>query len=71
MFSKIWWGKTLERMVKTAAQALIAFIGADQLITAIDWDTAWQITATMTLLSFLSSILTSNMGSNPQDPSAV
>lgn len=71
MFSKKWWGKTLERMIKTAAQALIAFVGADQLITEINWDTAWQITATMTLLSFLSSILTSNMGSDPQDPGVV
>jgi ABC-type lipoprotein release transport system permease subunit len=71
MFSKIWWGKTLERMIKTAAQALIAFVGADQLITEINWDAAWQITATMTLLSFLSSILTSNMGPDHQDPSAV
>ena len=71
MFSKIWWGRTLERMAKTAAQALIAFVGADQLVTEINWDTAWQITATMTILSFLSSILTTSMGPSPDDPSAV
>lgn len=71
MFSKKWWQKTAERMVKTAAQALIGFIGADQVLTQVDWHTAWPIIATMTALSLLSSILTTNMGEDPKDPSAI
>lgn len=72
MFSKKWWGKTLERMVKTAAGALITFIGTDVLkFKDLQWDFILYTTGVLTLLSFLAAILTTNMGPDDQDPSAV
>lgn len=72
MFSKKWWGKTLERMVKTAAGALITFIGTDVLkFKDLQWDFILYSTGVLTLLSFLAAILTTNMGPDKQDPSAI
>lgn len=72
MFSKKWWGKTLERMVKTAAGGLITLIGTDQLAwIKMDWLDIIHTSAILTLLSFLAAIVTTNMGPDPQDPSAV
>lgn len=72
MFSKKWWGKTLERMIKTAAGALITFIGTDVLkFKDLQWDFIFYTTGVLTLLSFLAAILTTNMGPDDQDPSAV
>lgn len=72
MFSKKWWGKTLERMVKTAAGALITFIGTDVLkFKDLQWDFILYSTGVLTLLSFLAAILTTNMGPDDQDPSAI
>lgn len=72
MFSKIWWGKTFERMIKTAAGALTTLIGSDAAgWVHMDWGDILYSTAIMTLLSFLAAILTTNMGPDPQDPSAV
>lgn len=72
MFSKKWWGKTFERMVKTAAGALITLIGSDAAgWLKLNWGDILQSTAIMTLLSFLAAIVTTNMGPDPQDPSAV
>lgn len=72
MFSKKWWGKTLERMIKTAAGALITFIGTDVLkFKDLQWDFILYSTGVLTLLSFLAAILTTNMGPDNQDPSAI
>lgn len=72
MFSKKWWGKTFERMIKTAAGALITLIGTDQLGWAsLDWLFIGRSTGIMVLLSLLGAILTTNMGPDNQDPSAV
>ena len=72
MFSKKWWGKTFERMIKTAAGALITFIGTDVLkFKDLQWDFILYSTGVLTLLSFLAAIMTTNMGPDPQDPSAV
>jgi hypothetical protein len=72
MFSRKWWGKTFERMVKTAAGALITFIGTDVLkFKDLQWDFILYTSAVLTLLSFLGAILTTNMGPDSQDPSAV
>jgi hypothetical protein len=68
MFSRKWWGKTLERMAKTAAQTLIALIGADRMLLELPWDVMWQVTATTTLLSFLTCIVTTHMGPDSEDP---
>lgn len=72
MFSKKWWSKTLERMIKTAAGALITFIGTDVMgFKDLDWGFIGYTTAILTLLSFLGAILTTNMGPDSSDPSAV
>lgn len=72
MFSKIWWGKTLERMIKTASGALITLIGTDQVgWIKMDWLDIVHTSAILTLLSFLGAIVTTNMGPDPNDPSAV
>ena len=72
MFSKKWWGKTFERMIKTAAGALITLIGSDAAgWLKLDWGDILHSTAIMTLLSFLGAIITTNMGPDNQDPSAV
>jgi hypothetical protein len=72
MFSKKWWGKTFERMIKTAAGALITLIGTDAAgWLKLDWGDILHATSIMTLLSFLGAILTTNMGPDNQDPSAV
>lgn len=72
MFTKRWWGKALERMAKTAAQALIALLGTDALGWAhLDYVFIGRTATIMTLLSFLSSIATTKAGPDPEDPSAV
>ncbi len=72
MFSKKWWHKTLERMAKTAAGSLITLVGTD--VTGfrdLDWGFIAYAAAVMTLLSLAGAILTTNMGPDPDDPSAV
>jgi hypothetical protein len=72
MFSKKWWSKTFERMIKTAAGALITFIGTDVLkFKDLQWDFILYTSGVLTLLSFLGAIVTTNMGPDNQDPSAV
>lgn len=72
MFGRKWWGKVAERMTKTAAGALITLIGSDQVgWMNLDWADIGRTAAIMTLLSFLGAILTTNMGPDGQDPSAV
>ena len=72
MFSKKWWGKVAERMVKTAAGALITFIGTDILgFKNLDWGFIWYTTGVLTLISFAGAIVTTNMGPDSDDPSAV
>ncbi len=69
MFSKKWWGKTLERMARTAAGALITFIGTDVLkFKDLQWDFMLYSTAVLTLISFLAAIVGTNMGKDDQDP---
>ena len=72
MFSKKWWSKVAERMAKTAAYSLITLIGTDVLkFQELKWDFILYISGVLTLLSFLGAIATTNMGPDPQDPSAV
>jgi len=72
MFSKKWWKKTAERMIKSASYSLITLIGTDQLgFKELDWGFIWYTSAVVTLLSFLGAIVTTNMGPDPDDPSAV
>lgn len=72
MFSKKWWAKTLERMMKTAAGSLITLIPTDILkIKDLGWGFIAYATAVLTLLSFCAAVVTTNMGPDKNDPSAV
>lgn len=72
MFSKMWWRKAFERMSKTGAQVLVLMVGSD--VTGfrdIDWEfLAVSVAGTM-VLSFASSIITTPMGPDANDPSAI
>lgn len=69
MFSKKWWGKTLERMARATAYTLTMLIGTDQLGWAtLDWMFIGRSAAIVALLSFLGCIIGANAGSDDQDP---
>lgn len=61
--SKTFWTATVERAIKTAAQSLITLIGTEAVgILAIDWGQILSVTATMTLLSVLTSVASGPIG---------
>lgn len=69
MFSRKWWGKTLERMGRVGAYTLMTLIGTDQLGWAtLDWEFTARTTGFVMLLSLLGSIGGTNIGSDKQDP---
>lgn len=69
MFSKKWWGKTLERMARVGAYTLTTLIGSDATgLATLDWKFITQGTLFVILLSFLGSIVTTNMGKDKEDP---
>lgn len=69
MFSKIWWGKTLERMARVGAYTLTTLIGSDATgLAALDWAFIAQGTGFMILLSFLGSIVATPLGADKEDP---
>lgn len=69
MFSKKWWGKTLERMARTGAYTLTTLIGSDATgLASLNWTFIAQATGSVILLSFLGSIIATNMGADKQDP---
>lgn len=53
---------TLERAIKTAAQAAIALFAAGATILDIDWGQGAAVVATAALLSILSSIASDRLG---------
>jgi hypothetical protein len=72
MFAKQWWKEVTERMIKTGAQALITLIGTDVTgIKHLDYTFITQTTVLMMILSLLTSIVTTKMGTDKQSPSAV
>jgi hypothetical protein len=65
------WKATAERAVKTFAQSLLAVLSAGSLgLLQVDWVTSLSTAGMTTLLSLLSSVASSRIGSE-QDPSAV
>lgn len=61
--SKDFWTATCERAIKTAAQSLITLIGTEAVgILALDWGQILSVTATMTLLSVLTSVASGPIG---------
>lgn len=69
MFSKIWWGKTLERMARVGAYTLTTLIGSDATgLATLDWIFITRSTGFVILLSFLGSIVATPMGKDKEDP---
>lgn len=60
------WGATLERAIKTAAQTAIATIGTTAVIHEVDWLIVGSATGLATVLSVLTSIAS---GANDGQPS--
>lgn len=69
MFSKKWWGKTLERMARAGAYTLTTLIGSDATgLATLDWTFILRSTGFVLLLSFLGCIIGTKMGEDKQDP---
>lgn len=69
MFSKKWWGKTLERMARATSYTLITLIGTDQMGWAnLNWEFILRSGGIVALLAFLGCIAGTNMGKDGQDP---
>lgn len=62
MFTKTFGLDALERAVKTFAQALLALVTVGAAITSIDWVAACEISATATVISLLTSVVSLPLG---------
>ena len=71
MFSSYFWKATAERAVKAFAQSLLASLGAGSIgLLDVEWPTSLSTAGMATLLSLLSSVASSRIGS-PSDLSAL
>ncbi|MCM6774989.1 holin [Nocardia sp. CDC159] len=68
MTTLAFWQAAAERALKTFAQALLALITIGAALTDIDWPTTLSVSATAALMSVLSSIASTGVGS-PASPS--
>lgn len=67
--NKNWWLSTLDRMLKTAAQAMLIVIGGElHPKVNVDWSIGWQFIAAIALASLLTSIISTPFGKNKNDP---
>lgn len=57
LFTRDWWNATAVRVVRTAAQTLIAAIGVNFLGWFDNWLQTLALVGTMSLLSFLNAII--------------
>lgn len=64
IFTAAFWADAGERALSTAAQAAVAVIGVDALVSiaAIDWPEVGGIAATAAALSILKSLIAVNVG---------
>lgn len=63
MYRKEFWKDAAERAVKTAAQVLVTFLGADLVdVLAVDWSKAAGVAAGAALVSVLTSVASSQAG---------
>jgi hypothetical protein len=70
MWTARFWKGTLERAIKTFAQAEIALMSGDGLgLLDIDWNTAASVGALAALLSLLTSLL--SLGIGPQNSASL
>jgi hypothetical protein len=66
MFDQRFWIAAAERAIKTFAQSLLALIGTGAVgIMNLDWLQMLGISATATLISVLTSVVSANFGKNP------
>jgi len=67
----LFWKSTAERAVKTTAQVLVTFLGADLVDAfAVDWQRAAGVAAGAAVVSVLTSLASSTIG-QPDSPSLV
>lgn len=63
MFTKAFWKATLERLVRTFAQAVLGVVSADQLgVLDVDWGQAASVGALASVLALLTAVATSGAG---------
>ncbi|MEU4256254.1 holin [Streptomyces fradiae] len=63
MTTSAFWKATLERMVRTFAQAVLAAVSADGLgILTVDWGEAASVGALAAVLALLTAVATSGVG---------
>lgn len=66
MFSAAFWRATGERMIRTAAQATLGAVGADQLgVLDVDWGQAASVGGLAAVLALLTAIATSGGTEGP------
>ena len=71
MFTAHFWKSTLERAIKSFAQALLAVVGAGQVgVLEVAWAPALSTAAMAGVLSVLTSVGSARVGA-PDDPSLV
>lgn len=72
MFTKHFWASTLERALKTFAQAVLGTGIADAGgLLDISWEAVGSVGLLAALISVLTSLTSSNVGTNRNDPSVV
>lgn len=72
MWTAKFWRQTVERAVKTAAQAALAFFVVGQtMFDQIDWTAVAGGTAIAAIASVLTSLASAPFGSDPDSPSLV
>ncbi|MEV0608144.1 holin [Polymorphospora rubra] len=63
MFTKSFWSQTLERALKTFAQAAVALLSGDGLgLVNVDWGTTASVAGLAALISILSSVASAGVG---------
>lgn len=73
MYTAKFWKDAFERAAKTAAQAVLLFLGADQLLDAVsaDWGSAASFAVGGAVLSLLTSAVSAPLGADKGSPSLV
>lgn len=63
MFTALFWKGTVERLVKTIAQTVLAVLGADWFnVMDVDWPQVISVVGGAAALSLLSSLLSAGVG---------
>lgn len=66
ILTRAFWTAAFERAIKTAAQAALLVLGADQVnVIAVDWQAVAGFAAGGLVLSLLTSLASANFGSAP------